>query len=49
MRLPYLVLKSLKTIFKTFENEEEGIEMSYNIARDELAHLAKKIKKGHEI
>ena len=45
MRLPYLVLKSLKTIFKTFKNEEEGIEMSYNIARDELAHLAKKIKK----
>ena len=49
MRWPYLVLKSLKSAFKASKNEEKDIEMPYDITRDELAHLAKKIKKGHEI
>ena len=30
--------------FKTFENEEKDTEMRYDITRDELAHIAKKIK-----
>ena len=36
--------------FKDFENEEKDIEMSYDITKDKLTHIAKGIKKkGHEI
>ena len=45
MRWPYLVLKSLKSAFKASKNEEKDIEMPYDITRDELAHMAKRIKK----
>ena len=31
--------------FKAFENEEKDTKMSYNITKDELAHMAKRIKK----
>ena len=31
--------------FKAYENEKRYIEMPYNITRDELGHMAKRIKK----
>ena len=46
MRWPYLVFKSQNILTcKGFENEEKDIEMPYNITRDGLAHMAKRIKK----
>ena len=35
--------------FKASKNKKKYIKMSYDITRDELAHIAKTIKKGHEI
>ena len=32
-------------VFKASENEEKDIEMAYDITRDELAYMAKRIKK----
>ena len=36
--------KPKDSTFKAYENEEKDIEMPYNIARDELAHMVKRIK-----
>lgn len=30
--------------FKAFENEEKDIKLPYNVIRNELTHMAKKIK-----
>ena len=37
--------KPKESTFKVSKNEEKAIEMQYNITRDELAHMAKRIEK----